>query len=126
MVRVPLVLSPTRSSNFVCVVIGDFFFPFAGQGPGAAQVWGVGREESGVGGGLHGDIPEGSRRQEDDRPRERQGGDTAGLPEHRRRRRLQARIQARRELPATHAAQARQGTQRSTTLGCVLIFSCLK
>lgn len=80
----------------------------------------MGREESGVGGGLHGDIPEGSRRQEDDRPRERQGGDTAGLPEHRRRRRLQARIQARRELPATHAAQARQ--EEVGILRRVLIF----
>lgn len=81
----------------------------AGQGwPAAAQVWGLGREESSNGRWLHRHIPEGPRRQEGDRPRATAGRHPAGLQEQRRRC-VQARLQSwQRQLPL-HAAQKRQG-----------------
>ncbi|ONM13770.1 Nitrate-induced NOI protein [Zea mays] len=74
----------------------------------AAQVWGVGREESGHVRGLHRHIPEGPRRQEDHhRPWgwERARRHSAGLQERRRRRRVQARLRRRQPV---HAAQTEE------------------
>jgi hypothetical protein len=71
----------------------------------AAQVWGVGREESGHVRGLYRHIPEGPRRQKDHhRPWgwERARRHSAGLQERRRRRRVQARLRRRQPV---HAAQ---------------------
>jgi hypothetical protein len=84
----------------VALVVGQ-----QGARASAAQVWGVGREESGHVRGLYRHIPEGPRRQKDHhRPWgwERARRHSAGLQERRRRRRVQARLRRRQPV---HAAQ---------------------